>query len=567
MKRQILIASLMILTGIGFQAQADQNAVGAVRYNDIAPFVPSGSSELSAPTRVVTEGDMSAGYQVKPAMPVYYEPPQVGEVIDQGGAEGEPQPLWGPDVQVYAGPLRSPSPIRSERMIAYDQSRTGILYAAFVVPSGDTARIYRSTDGGNTWAPLNFVTHPGNVLSSLELVVADGDSSFVFLFLRTSAGNGDIYCVRFLPSGSGAVFPIKVDSDTIVNLSACRDFGDPYYLYVTFELRSGDYNVYTYRSTDYGINWAEAGNSEVLDNQIPPKPDICSGYNNRIFVFLLDKRQSSVDSASFRVKISTDRGENWRQSTQVGLPAVRVYDGVAAAMIYWPTVWLVHVRDMELINGRGEGVFYYYSTDTGATWNYGGDDGIGHADTDNNEIMPSIAPLWRNGTPTVCYAIVPSESLMFTWCSGDTNWATPVKVNDHRHTGNFAPAAGWKTGGGSNYSTVLYAGYGPADLWFDAFDLTGVEERQQSGVVPVVFVKPNPAGNRAVINWTVNKPGDVVLTVHDVLGRPVAVLAQVKAEPGTHQTVWNCNDVPAGVYLYRLSTGSATYTGQIVVSR
>lgn len=567
MKRLILIASLILLAGIGFQAQADQNAVGAVRYNDIASFASSGSSEISAPTRVVTEGDIPAGYRPTPALPVYYEPPQVGEVVDQEGLEEEPLPLWGPDVQVYAGALRSPAPIRSERMIAYDQSRTGILYAAFVVSSGDTARIYRSTDGGNTWAPWNYVAHTGNVLSSLELVVAEGDSSFVFLFLRTSAGNGDIYCARFQPSGGGVVFPVKADSDTIVNLSACWDFGNPYYLYVTFELRNGQYNVYTYRSTNYGVNWAEAGNSEVADNQVPPKPDICCGYNNRIFVFLLDKRQSSVDSASFRVKISTDRGTTWLASAQVGMPSVRVYDGVAAARRDGPTVWLVHVRNMEPVNGRGEGVFYYYSTDNGATWNYGGDDGIGHADTDNNEVMPSIAPLWRDGTPTVCYAIVPSESLMFTWCWGDTNWATPIKVNDHWHAGNFAPAAGWKTVGASSYSTVLYAGVGPSDLWFDAFDLTGVKERHQTGVVPVVVVKPNPAGNRAVINWTLNQSHDVVLTVHDVLGRPVAVLAQVKAEPGTHQAVWNCKDVPAGVYLYRLSTGRATYTGQIVVSR
>lgn len=93
MKRQILIASLILLSSIGFQVWADQNGVGAVRYNDIAPFSPTGSSELSAPTRVVTEGDIPAGYRPTPALPVYYEPPQVGEVVDQGGLEGEPQPL------------------------------------------------------------------------------------------------------------------------------------------------------------------------------------------------------------------------------------------------------------------------------------------------------------------------------------------------------------------------------------------------------------------------------------------------------------------------------------------
>lgn len=338
-----------------------------------------------------------------------------------------------------------------------------------------------------------------------------------------------------------------------------------HYLYVTYELHDGTYDVWLMRSTNYGITWT-APSGFVNDTRIPPKPDIAVGYNNRVYVSWLDKRQSSVDSASFRIKRSTDRGNTWEQSRQVGEPLVRVFDGVIGADNTDPSIWLVHVRDMEPFNGMGLGVFYYYTTTDDTIWYYGGDEGIGHGDTDNNEKMPSIATHWSSGAPTVCYASVPSESLMFTWCPGDTNWTTPHKVNNHRHTGNFAPAAGWKNVGSGSFSTVLYAGVGPEDLWFDSWDnTTGVNEENPAGIKQVVMVKPNPATGRAVINWATVSSGTVQLTIHDVTGRRVATLVQGRLNPGEYQTVWNCADVPAGVYLYRLN-GTSAETGRIVVS-
>ncbi len=559
-----IIVLALLITGVW--ATSDLNARNVLVPYNIPPFPAQGSSEDATPYKTVNEGDVPPGYKPGETQPVFYDPPRVVSGIDQGSPGENLRPLWGPDVLVRSGGIGSPSPISSERMISYDQTRSGVLFAACVVSSLDTIRIYRSTDNGNSWTLWNGVIHPGNRLSSPELIVAEGDSSFVFLFCKTSAGNGDIYCARFGISGGANIFSVKVDADTIVNLSACRDNGNPYYLYVTFEEQDTTYDVYTWRSTNYGRTWAEAGSSVVLDCGVRPKPDICCGNNNRIYVFLLDKRQSSVDSATFRMKLSTDRGNNWEQSIQVGNPSVRIFDGVCAARHTTQTLWLVHVRDMEPLNGMGLGVFYYYSTDNGTTWWYGGDDGIGHLDTDNNEQMPSIASHWQTGSPTVCYAIVFSESLMFTWASMDTNWRTPIKVNDYRHTGNFPPQAGWKNTGSGSFSTVLYAGAGLTNLWFDSWDFSGVEEERQIEKNPVIAVKPNPASGQVLINWALAKSGAVELVIHDVSGRQVEVLTRGSRSAGEHQAVWNCERMPAGVYLYRLNADGSSYTGRIVVS-
>ena len=529
------------------------------------------SSECAAPRLVREPGDIPAGYKPGPApVPTQGEPPQV-IVMTDGETPAEPRPLWeDPDAEVFSGSMKGPSPAGSERMIAYDQTKAGILFAGFVVSNGDTARIYRSTDGGNNWAYWRGVQHPGHILSSLELVVAEGESSFVFLFFKSSAGDGDAYVARFGLTTGSAVYSIKVDSDVIANLAACRDIEDPYYLYVTFETHGPEpYNMYVWRSTDYGKTWEDAGGT-IVDTQTPPKPDICYGNSGNVYAVCRDFRQTSIDSVSFRLKRSTNRGETWLGSSQAGTPLVPVYDGVVGAKHGTSgTVWLVHTRDMEEVNGKGLGVFYYYTTDMGENWIYGGDAGIGGVDTDNNEKFPSIACHWNTGSPTVCFALVPSESLMFTWSSGDNDWTTPVKVNSNRHTGNFAPQAGWKNIGTSSYSSVLYAGTGPSGLYFDAWSMTGLAEERPVATEPAtspVSVRPSPATSRAAIHYNLGNTGRVRVSVSDIAGREVAVPAQGTMAAGPHTAVWNCADVPAGVYLVRVETGTGSQTGSLVVS-
>lgn len=220
----VTLALVLMLSSIW--AAVDRNAPGTLFQDRFPVFQNGGSSEGAVPYRFTNEGDVLPGQVDKPAAPAVGAPPQILEMTDEGNPV-EPKPLWGEDIQVYDGGIKSPVPAGSERMIAYDQTHAGVLFAAFVVENGDTIRIYRSTDNGNTWSNWNGVLHPSNVLSSPELVVAEGDSSFVFLFFRTSANNGDVYCARFGLTGGINMFSVKVDSDTIVNLAACKDNANP----------------------------------------------------------------------------------------------------------------------------------------------------------------------------------------------------------------------------------------------------------------------------------------------------------------------------------------------------
>ncbi|MBL0175974.1 MAG: M4 family metallopeptidase [Ignavibacteria bacterium] len=79
---------------------------------------------------------------------------------------------------------------------------------------------------------------------------------------------------------------------------------------------------------------------------------------------------------------------------------------------------------------------------------------------------------------------------------------------------------------------------------------------------------PNPFGAGAAsttIAYALPDTRDVLLTVHDAMGRTVKVLARGHGNAGTHAAVWNGTDergrsCPAGVYLCRLVAGSHTAT-------
>lgn len=544
------------------------------------PKTVTGTSEgVLPPSRTAAYGDVPPGYQARaqatmPApdeMPVALPAPATDYERSNGGI-----PLWGPDVQVYSGDLVSPlGGPGSERMLSTDYATNGHTFVAFPQRSDSTVRLYRSTDEGATWAYWAGLIHTGNVLSSPELVVAEGDSDFVFLFVKSTAGNGDVYMGRWpLAGGSALIVPVLTGTDTIANCAATADLEGQYYLHLTFEqITAGpEYNVHTRRSTDYGKTWHDNG-GDVVDTRITPRPDISYGAGGNLYLLLNDIRQSPrpPDTASFRIKRSTNRGTSWLPSYHIGTPIVDVFNGVVGANHRTAqTIWVVHVRNMDPFNGMGLGVFYYYSTNSGVNWYYGGDDGIGGIDTDNNERLPSISCNKSLGAPTVSFGLVPSESLMFTWCPGDTNWTTPIKINDHRHTGNFAPAAGWKRMGSSLYSTVAYAGVGPTDVWFDAWDFpVGVEE---PGPVPAVApaavsVSPNPAKRQAAVSFTLTRPAEVNLGIFDVTGRRLATLAQGVLPARQHELSWDASSVPAGIYFCRLESDAVTTTAQLVIAR
>jgi len=83
---------------------------------------------------------------------------------------------------------------------------------------------------------------------------------------------------------------------------------------------------------------------------------------------------------------------------------------------------------------------------------------------------------------------------------------------------------------------------------------------------------PNPVDNFTEIEFTLGQPLNLTLTVYNLIGEPVKVLAKGQYGKGAHRVQWNADDekgnlVPNGVYFYRLESNKGVAIKQLIVLR
>jgi len=105
-------------------------------------------------------------------------------------------------------------------------------------------------------------------------------------------------------------------------------------------------------------------------------------------------------------------------------------------------------------------------------------------------------------------------------------------------------------GTGLDYATIKYS---------KAHGNTVLGINYISNELPVKFELyqnyPNPFNPNTKIRFDLPKSGDVKLTVFDVLGREVTVLANEKLSPGKYEADFDGTNYPSGVYYYRITSG------------
>jgi len=82
----------------------------------------------------------------------------------------------------------------------------------------------------------------------------------------------------------------------------------------------------------------------------------------------------------------------------------------------------------------------------------------------------------------------------------------------------------------------------------------------------VFAVYPNPVKDQAQIEFSLNAPGKVNLSVYDVMGRLVQRVVYGEKPAGIHRVTWD-GVAPSGVYFLRLNTSEGTKTKRLAVVR
>lgn len=78
---------------------------------------------------------------------------------------------------------------------------------------------------------------------------------------------------------------------------------------------------------------------------------------------------------------------------------------------------------------------------------------------------------------------------------------------------------------------------------------------------------PNPFATATELGFRLAAPAHVRLTVHDLLGRQVATVADRRFGAGDHALTFEAGALPAGLYVARLEAGAATQTVKLVKVR
>ncbi len=93
------------------------------------------------------------------------------------------------------------------------------------------------------------------------------------------------------------------------------------------------------------------------------------------------------------------------------------------------------------------------------------------------------------------------------------------------------------------------------------------EDSEVPQLVSLRSTYPNPFRQATTIEYELAEPRNVVLEVYDTLGRLVETLADGVHSAGKHVAVLSANDLPAGVYFFRLESGETTRYRQVVLTR
>jgi hypothetical protein len=552
-----------------------------------AGYVPEGSEtpvegtppvfEAAAPSTAAdlpdgVQFDASLGSIPEEALPIPSDPsssmPQFSSPLDgilpreeipSSGTIGEGSD-WGYDHRIYAGSVGSGQDWDVD-------ATTGYVYAVIDTyhTTGDSLRIYRSTDNGTTWTAWTSgtCTNTDGSITNPRIVIAQaGGYTWVCIMgIWVESGNDILWMRRMRVDGTNAVWE-QVSTSNVIFADLDADLGTSAYAYTAYVV-SGTSDIWSARNALGGAGWVNNA-SQYVEPQMVPFPAIAAGAGGRVSIAFLDTRLTTNEE--IRIKRSTDYGATWLSSEQVSNNSGAYgleYTDFSSDHNTTQTSWIfVTFED----TSTSDNLAYYYSTNSSQTWTYG------------NVISPSslhqgmgnvrARKITGAGAVTVAYH-ESGDHIMFTWASSTSpnSFISGVQINDAAGTGMWPPTAGWV----SNYSAIAYSRYGGLGDYFDVFNNTGSEGESgaEIGGFTTLASSPNPFTGTAQISFSLAEGAPVTISVYDLEGRLVGTVCDGQSYPaGSHSVGFTAAEgmVP-GVYFCRLSSAGTEVTHRMVMVR
>jgi hypothetical protein len=138
--------------------------------------------------------------------------------------------------------------------------------------------------------------------------------------------------------------------------------------------------------------------------------------------------------------------------------------------------------------------------------------------------------------------------------------------------GDKVPVGGVGFGGGLYLAvaTRLNSDFSDGDVYGRFIQpITDVEEVNNSTLSEYYLQQnyPNPFNPTTSISFNLPAASYVSLKVFDIIGREIATIVSEELSSGTYVRQWNAENLPSGVYFYRLQAGSFNKTKKLILLR
>jgi photosystem II stability/assembly factor-like uncharacterized protein len=391
-------------------------------------------------------------------------------------------------------------------------SNPQILYAG-------TDLVYKSTNKGSSWNATGSGTFNGDPL--LTLSVANNDQNIVYaatapvnyaanVYRTTNGGSNWINITQNLPNR----YPMDIDVNP----------DDPNTAYIVF---SGFGTSHLFKTTDAGNTWIDKGAQlpDVPTSAVIIDPD----YPDRVYV-----------GNDLGVFVSLDGGDSWQSFS----------DGLVDAVIVMDLNISFTNRKLRCVT-HGSGVFE----------------------------RPLIS------------GNVPVELTSFTARLSDENvilkWTTSTETNNDRfeiqksddrnnfYTIGSVKGAGTSTQSHSYSYTDKLSSNPDGSLFYrlKQIDLNGRSTYSKILTIdvdiPAVFNLsqnyPNPFNPSTVISYSIPVKSFVTIEIFNALGQKIRTLVNSQKEAGSYTVNFNAENLPSGMYLYKLTADMFSETRKMLL--
>jgi predicted GH43/DUF377 family glycosyl hydrolase len=330
------------------------------------------------------------------------------------------------------------------------------------------------------------------------------------------------------------------------------------------------------RSTD-GCNFDFCPSVPCFEPSPDPQAFDCKGVFNAQILHISDTSWymwfSGLDISNFNsqvgLAVSSD-GLNWQRYSEDPVLSRGAYGSWDYTVVYAGTVLFdegIYKMWYTGMNGSDYNIGYAASSD-GITWAKYEDNPILHSSANPKVIKTAGSyQMWFN-------ANYGNELAIWYATSNDgISWQTsgmPV----------LRPDAGTFDDEGTSAPSVVFDSVsGLYQLWYTAWSgstnsysvgyatdstLVNIMDQDITGVAGLKCF-PNPVRSQAFITFTIPEISPISIAMYDIYGKKVLDLVNGSKYPGMYRTAVNTEDLPAGIYLCRLVSGTRNAVTKLIV--